>query len=77
MSDLDGLVVRIAKRCGMVTGGIHEGLSTQKNRWNATIFKGQDVVHTARHARASVADCGHHEVTALGQLVDDGGLSDT
>ena len=76
MSDLDGLVIRTAKRCGMVTGGIHEGLSTQKNRWNATIFKDQDVVHTARHARASVTDRRHNEVAPLGQLVDNGWCRD-
>jgi hypothetical protein len=74
MPDLHGLVIRIAKRRGVVTGGIHEGLSTQENGWDTTIFKGQDVVHTARHTRASVADRRDDEVAAFGQFVDEGGL---
>ena len=74
MSDRHGLVISIAKRGGMVTGGIHEGLSAQENRWDATIFQGQDVVHTARHTRASVADRSDNKVAPFGQLVDDGRL---
>jgi hypothetical protein len=66
MSDLRSLVIRVAKRCGMVTGGIHERLSAQENRWDATIFKGQHVVHTARHTRASVADRSDNEVASFG-----------
>jgi hypothetical protein len=77
MSDLHSLVIRAAKSFGMVTGRIHEGLSAQENRWDATIFKGQDVVHTARHARASVADGSHHEVAPLGHLLHDGWRRDT
>jgi hypothetical protein len=40
MSDLHGLVIRIAKRCGVVISGVHERLSAQENGWEATIFKG-------------------------------------
>ena len=76
MPDLHGLVIRIAKRCGMVTGGVHERLSAQKNRWDTTLFKSQHVVHTARHTRASVADRSNDEVAPFGQLVDDGWLGD-
>jgi hypothetical protein len=76
MPDAHGLIVRIAKRIGVVTGGIHERLSAQEHCWDATIFKGQDVVHTARHARASIADRRYDEVAAFGQLVDDSGLRD-
>jgi hypothetical protein len=74
MPDLHSLVIRIAKRCGMVTGGIHEGLSAQENRWDATIFQGQDVVHTARHTRASISDRSDNKVAPFGQFVDDGWL---
>jgi hypothetical protein len=74
MSDLHSLVIRIAKRCGMVTGGIHEGLSAQENRWDTTIFQGQDVVHTARHTRASISDRSDNKVAPFGQFVDDGWL---
>jgi hypothetical protein len=76
MSNAHGLVSRVAERFGVVTGGIHEGLGAQEHRWDATIFKGQDVVHTARHARASIADRRNDEVAAFGQLIDDGGLRD-
>jgi hypothetical protein len=76
MSTKRGLVIRVATRFGVVTGGIHEGLSAQENCWDATIFEGQDVVHTVRYARASVADRRHNEVTPFGQLVDNGRLSD-
>src|SRR6266850_3982427 len=74
MSDLHSLVTRIAKRCGVITGGIHAGFSAQANRWDATIFKGQHVVHTARHTRASVSDCSDNKVAPFGQFVDDGRL---
>jgi hypothetical protein len=74
MPDLHSLVIRIAKRCGMVTGGIHEGLSAQENRWDTTIFQGQDVVHTARHTRASISDRSDNKVAPFGQFVDDGWL---
>ena len=50
MSDTHGLIVWVSKRFGVVMGGIHEGFSAQEDRRDATIFKGQDVVHTARHA---------------------------
>jgi hypothetical protein len=50
MSAMHDLAIGVAKRFGMVAGGIHEGLSAQKNCWDTTIFKSQDVVHTARHA---------------------------
>lgn len=76
MPDGHGLVIRVAKRCSVVAGRIHEGRSAQENRGNAMLFKGQDVVHTARHARASVADCRHNEVAPFGQLVDDERLGD-
>jgi hypothetical protein len=74
MPDLHSLVIRIAKRCGMVTGGIHEGFSAQENRWDTTIFQGQDVVHTARHTRASISDRSDNKVAPFGQFVDDGWL---
>jgi hypothetical protein len=76
MSDLHGLVVSIAKGCGVVTSGVHEGLSAQENGGDAAIFKGQHVVHTARHAGASVANRRDDEVAALGQFIDDGRLCD-
>ncbi len=76
MPDLHGLVIRSAERFSMVTGGVHEGFSAQENRWDSTLFKGQHVVHTARHTRASVADRGYDEVASFGQLVDDGWLGD-
>ena len=74
MPDLHSLVIRIAKRCRVVTGGIHEGLSAQENRWDTTIFQGQDVVHTARHTRASIPDRSDNKVAPFGQFVDDGWL---
>jgi hypothetical protein len=74
MSDLHSLVIRIANRCRVVTGGIHEGLSAQENSRDAAIFQGQDVVHTARHTRASVADRSDDKVAPFGQFVDDGRL---
>jgi hypothetical protein len=76
MSDLHRLVIRIAKRRGVVTGGVHEGLSAQENGWDPTIFKVQHVVHTARHTGASVADRRDDEVAAFGQFIDDGRLRD-
>ncbi len=76
MPDTHGLVVRVSKGLGMVAGGIHEGLGAEQHSGDATIFKCQHIVHTARHARASIADRCHYEVTAFGQLVDDGGLGD-
>jgi hypothetical protein len=74
MPDLHRLVIRIAKRCSMVTGGIHEGLGAQENRWDTTLFQGQDVVHTARHTRASISDRSDNKVAPFGQFVDDGWL---
>lgn len=46
--DLHGLVVRVATRLGVVTGGIHERLSAQEHGGETTIFTGYDVVHSAR-----------------------------
>jgi hypothetical protein len=49
MSDAHDLIVRVAKRFGVVAGGIHEGLGAEEHRWDAAIFEGQDIVHTARY----------------------------
>src|SRR5215510_182295 len=46
--DLRGLVVRVATRLGVVTGGIHERLSAQEHGGETPIFTGDDVVHSAR-----------------------------
>ena len=46
--DLHGLVVRVATRLGVVTGGIHERLSAQEHGGETPIFTGHDVVHSAR-----------------------------
>jgi hypothetical protein len=46
--DLHGLVVRVATRLGVVTGGIHEGLSAQEHSGETPIFTGHGVVHSAR-----------------------------
>jgi hypothetical protein len=40
MSDLDRPIIGTAKRFGVLTGGIHEGLGAQENRWNTTILQG-------------------------------------
>lgn len=76
MADAHRLVVRGAEGLGVLAGGVHEGLSAQQDRGDAALFEGQDVVHTARHAGASVTDGGDHEVATLGQLIDDGGIGD-
>ena len=76
MADTHGLVVRVSIGLGMLAGGIHEGFGAEQHGGDAAVFKGQYIVHTARHARASIADRRHHEVTAFGQFVDDGGLGE-
>jgi len=76
MADAHRLVVRGAEGLGVLAGGVHEGLSAQQDRGDAAIFESQDVVHTARHAGASVADGGDYEVATLGQLIDDSEIGD-
>ena len=76
MADAHRLVVRGAEGLGVLAGGVHEGLSAQQDRGDAAIFEGQDVVHTARHAGASIADGGDYEVATLGQRIDVGGVGD-
>jgi hypothetical protein len=66
MSDTHGLVIGIAEDFGMLAGGIHEGLGAEEDGRDATVLEGQDVVHTARHTGASVADSGNDEIAALG-----------
>jgi hypothetical protein len=69
-------IVRVAEGFGMRASRIHEGLRAQEHGRDAAIFESQNVVHTARHARASIPDSYDHEVTAFGQFVDDGRLGD-
>jgi len=76
MADAHRLVVRAAEGLSVVAGGVHEGLGTQQHGGDAAILEGQDVVHTARHTGASVADGGDYEVATLGQRIDDGGIGD-
>jgi len=75
MADTYRLIIGVPIGLSMVPGRIHERLGAEEDGGDATVFEGQHVVHTARHTGASVADGGDDEIAALGQLVDDGGIS--
>jgi hypothetical protein len=76
MPDAHGMVIRAPRSLGMLACGVHEGLGAEQDGWDAAIFERQDVVHTTRHARASVADGGDDKVAAVGQFVDQSRLGE-
>src|SRR5712691_12526533 len=46
-------------------------IGDNRGRWNAVLFKQNTVEHTARAARASIADPGDDDIAVGGVFVDD------
>jgi hypothetical protein len=54
---------------GVLGGGIHEDFRTQGDSGNTTIFKFDSIVHTARHAGASIPNGDHNKLATAGQFL--------
>ena len=48
--------------------GTHEGCRTDNRGWNALFFHDDAIEHTARAARPSIANTGHHQIDLSSQI---------
>ena len=66
-----GLKVGTAKGPGLDERRAQEGSSTDHHSGYAAVLQAHRVVHTARGAGPSISNGRDHEVTTLGQIIDD------